>query len=81
MPAYQYLHLFFYVSLLEGTGIWRKMKIFFKNVFIFNWRIIAVRAVLVSAIQQRESVIGIHMFPPSWTSLPPPTTSHPSRSS
>ena len=34
---------------------------------------------LVSAIQQYESAIGIHMSPPSWTSLPPPTPSHPSR--
>ena len=29
---------------------------------------------LVSAVQQRESTICIHIFPPSWTSLPP---SHP----
>ena len=27
----------------------------------------------VSAIQQSESVIRIHMSPPSWASLPPPT--------
>ena len=33
---------------------------------------------LVSAIHQHESAIGIHISPPSWTSLPPPTTSHPS---
>ena len=33
---------------------------------------------LVSAIQQHESATGIHMSPPSWTSLPPlPTPSHP----
>ena len=36
---------------------------------------------LVSATHQDELAIGIHMFPPSWTSLPPPTPSHPSRSS
>ena len=29
---------------------------------------------LVCAIQQPESAIGIHMFPPSRTSLPPPTS-------
>ena len=29
--------------------------------------------VLVSAIHWYESAIGIHMSPPSWTSLPPPT--------
>ena len=34
---------------------------------------------LVSAIQQHESATGIHMSPPSWTSLLPPTPSHPSR--
>ena len=32
---------------------------------------------LVSAIHQHESAIGIHMSPPSWTSLPPQP--HPSR--
>ena len=35
--------------------------------------------VLASAIYQHESVIGICMLPPSWTSLPPLTPSHPSR--
>ena len=35
--------------------------------------------VLVSAIHQHESAIGIHMSPPSWTSLLPPTPAHPSR--
>ena len=34
---------------------------------------------LVSAVHQHEPAIGIHMSPPSWTSLPPPTSSHPSR--
>ena len=41
---------------------------FFKNLFIFNWRIIALQYVLVSAIYQHESAIGIHI--PSF--LPPP---------
>jgi len=31
--------------------------------------------VLVSAIHQYESAIGIHVSSPSWTSLPPPTPS------
>ena len=35
--------------------------------------------VLVPAIHQHESAIGIHMCPPSYTSLPPPSLSHPSR--
>ena len=35
--------------------------------------------VLVGAVKRNESAVCIHMFPPSWTSLPTP--SHPSRSS
>ena len=35
--------------------------------------------VLVSAKPQHESAIGIPMFPPSWTCLPAPSPSHPSR--
>ena len=34
---------------------------------------------LVSAIQQHESVIGTHMSPHSWAYLPPPHLFHPSR--
>ena len=34
---------------------------------------------LVSAKHQHESAIGTHMSPPSWTSLPLPSPSHPSR--
>ena len=34
--------------------------------------------VLISALHQHESAIGIHMSPPSSTSFPPPTPSHPS---
>ena len=34
---------------------------------------------LVSAVRQHELATGIHMSPPSWTSLPSPTPSHPSR--
>ena len=34
---------------------------------------------LISAIYQHELSIGVHMPPPSWTSIPPPTLSHPSR--
>ena len=34
---------------------------------------------LVYAIHQHESAIGIYISPPSWTSLPPTTPSHPSK--
>ena len=34
---------------------------------------------LVSAIHQQESAIGIHKYPPSWVSLPSPSAYHPSR--
>ena len=34
---------------------------------------------MVSAIYQPESTISIRRSPPSWTYLPPPTLSHPSR--
>ena len=47
--------------------------------FIFNWRIILYNIMLVSAIHQHESAIGIPMSPHSWTSFPPSTSSHPSR--
>ena len=37
------------------------------------------KIVLVSATHQHESARSIHMPPFSWTSLPPPTPSHPYR--
>ena len=44
--------------------------------FIFNWRIMLYNIVLVPAVQQHESAIGIHIFPSSWASSHP--TPHPS---
>ena len=63
----------------------RTLRIYFFFLFGFlinkflieGWLLYNV--VLVSAIHQHESAIGIHMSSPSWTSLPPPTPSHPSR--
>ena len=40
--------------------------------FIFNWNKLPYNVVLVSAIQQRELALSIHICPPSGTSLPPP---------
>ena len=48
-------------------------------IFFFNGQIITYSIGLVSATHPYESAIGIHMPPPSWTSLPSPTPSHPSR--
>ena len=45
------------------------------KIFIFNWRIIIYCIVMISAIHQQESIIGIHMSPPSWISLPIPPLS------
>ena len=50
-------------------------KMNFLKVFIARY--LFYNIVLVSAIHQHESVIGIHIFPPSEASLPPPTPFHP----
>ena len=49
---------------------------FFKLFFLLE---VDYNIVLVSATHQHESVTGIHMSHPSWTSLPSPIPSHPSR--
>ena len=52
----------------------------FKNLFIyFSWRIITLQYCDGFAMLQYESAIGIHVSPPSWTLLPPPSPPHPSR--
>ena len=51
---------------------------FFFNLFLIA-RYLPYNVVLVAAIHQHESVIGTHMSPPSWASLPPPNTFHLSR--
>ena len=42
---------------------------------IFNWRVIALHYRVSFCCPSTWSSIGIHMSPPSWTSLPPPTAS------
>ena len=58
------------LSLVEtGASHWQSRstnRVF----FFFNWRIIALKYVLVSAIHKHESAIGIHMVP-SLLNLPP----------
>ena len=43
-----------------------------------NWRIIAYNIVLVMPYINMNQPL-VHMFSPSWLSLPPPTPSHPSK--
>ena len=52
--------------------------LFLQCLFLINWWL-HYNVVLISAICQYELAIGIHMSPPSWISLLPPTHSRPSR--
>ena len=55
-------------------------KIVFLKIYLFLMeRSLLANIVLVSAIYQHESAIGIHMSSPSWNSLLPLIPSHPSR--
>ena len=45
----------------------------------FNLRIIALQNFVFSVRHQQESATGTPIRPPSWTSLPSPSPSHPSR--
>ena len=65
-----------FVHTLYGWMFWDLCFILFFKV-IFNWRIIALQCCIFSTIHQHESAIGIHMAPPSWTSVPPPIPHHP----
>ena len=56
----------------EGPSFLIYMYFFF---LIGGWLLYNI--MLVSAIHQHESVIGVHMSLPSWTSFPPPIPSHP----
>ena len=46
--------------------------------FIFNWKLIALQC-YVCFCHTAKSAMSIYMFLPSWTSLPLPIASHPSR--
>ena len=53
------------------------LLVFLKVTFIFNPLLCSIS--LIFATHQHTLAIGVHMSHPSWTSLPPPTLSHPSR--
>ena len=55
----------------------RQLRSFFKNFLIAGS--LLCRIWLFTVKSQHESAIGIHISPPSWTSLPPPSPSCPSR--
>ena len=52
-------------------------SLFLKKIFIFNWRIITLQYRV--DFYQTSTAIGLPVFPPTWTSLPPPSPSNPSR--
>lgn len=57
------LHLI-YSSWQHDHGL---MPLYFLNLFLIGWHLLY--NVLVSVVQQRESVTSIHISPPSWASL------------
>ena len=65
---HEYLHILNLYSIFSLTKWFLKMG----DKLLYN-------VVLVSAIQQHGSAINIHISPPSWASLPPPTPSVHSR--
>ena len=55
-------------TFLEGFGVKASISFFFKKK---NWgSIVALQCVLVSAVQQSESALHIHISPVSWISFP-----------
>ena len=52
--------------------------LFKKTLCLIDWWLL-YNIGLISATYQHELAIDVHMSPPSWTSLPPPILSHPSR--
>ena len=73
-------------TMLYSFPVYRKVNSVFylycfsKIYFLIEGKLL-YNVVLVSAIHQHVSAVGIYMSLPSWPSLPSPTPSHPSRSS
>ena len=62
----------------DFSGTSKNQVDFLKFNFLFNVRIITLQH-RDGFYRQYESAMDIHMSPPSSTSLPPPSPSHPSR--
>ena len=60
-----------YIFSLGYVGLWALCSEFF-----LVWVIVALQVMLVSAAQQSESAICIHISPPSWSSHPPTPGHH-----
>ena len=75
--SYQAFEISMYINLRKFQ--FGKTTFLNLNLFIFNWRIIALQCCVGFVTYQHESAIGMHMFPPFWTSLPPPFPSYHSR--
>ena len=73
LPKEIFPHHQVFNSLLASPKL--SFKIIFNCIYLFLidlWLIYSIG--LISVIHQHEWTIGVHMSPPSWSSLPPPTS-------
>ena len=76
----EHVWLMFFIFLLNGSWVGNGPSFLFSLTYLFLIEVkLLHNVVLASAIHQHESAMGIHVSPPSFTSLPPPLPSHPSR--
>ena len=69
-----------FISLWTPEHDWHVPFKIFLNFYVNVFLVGRCNIALISAIYQHESILPyINMNPPSWTSLPPLTPSHPSR--
>jgi len=71
-------HLGCFHLLIHSAAMNTGLHVSFKILFILiDWWLL-YNIGLISVIYQHELAIGVHVSPPSWTFLPPPTLSYPS---